>query len=281
MNKKTNLIYLLGAGRSGTTLLTAILNNHDDIEALGEMHQFFEFIENHKNCSCGIKLRNCKEWNLSDQFLNNLSSSNKEVTEKEERHFNILKLLFSKSYNKRYLNMQEQTFSEIHLKKERKWYVDSSKYIARYLLLKKSKQLNLKGIYLVRDPRGVVHSFNKKVQTSKAPLSALLYYNIINLLAEIVRRKDNTILKIRYEDLVEKPELTLSQIYSYIFEQTIEIKHLPDYIKMPHIIGGNRMKTKKKIKIKPDKKWKKLKRNNQIIYYILSLPFVILNKYKI
>ena len=44
MSQLINIIYLLGAGRSGTTLLATLLNNHDSIKTLGEMHQFFEFL---------------------------------------------------------------------------------------------------------------------------------------------------------------------------------------------------------------------------------------------
>lgn len=281
MLNKINLIYLLGAGRSGTTLLATLLNNHSQIETLGEMHQLYEFIEEGKKCSCGENLKTCKEWSFSKAFLENNISEYRNISEKKEAHQNIFRLLLKNTEDKQYLKIQEEIFKHIQQERQSKWYVDSSKYIARFLLLKKSQKLNIKGVYIVRDPRGVVHSFQKKVQTSKAPLSALLYYNTINFFGEWVYRKHQDIMKVRYEDLVENPAQTLAKIYRHVFEEEIQPEVLPEYFKMPHIVGGNRMKTKQKIKIKPDKKWKSIKRYKQIFYYLIALPFSQTNKYKL
>ncbi len=52
MNNKTiPLLYLLGAGRSGTTLMATVLGNQPKIQAVGEMHQFHEHLSNNKKCS--------------------------------------------------------------------------------------------------------------------------------------------------------------------------------------------------------------------------------------
>ena len=282
MSQPINVIYLLGAGRSGTTLLATLLNSHKDIETLGEMHQFFEFLDDKKNCSCGESLKTCHEWKAAVNSLESNLNFKKKFVEKEEKHSKIPELLAGKTADRMYLNIQEEIFSEIQKHRPNKWYLDSSKYIARYLLLKKSKKLNIKGIYVVRDPRGVVHSFQKKVQTSKKPLSAILYYNTINLFAEIAYRMDNDILKIRYEDLVEKPEETLSCIYSHIFDGKTDVEKLAQFFEIPHIVGGNRMRTSQKIQLKKDDQWiKNILRYKQIIYYYLCYPFMKINKYRV
>ena len=281
MNQLIDIVYLLGAGRSGTTLLATLLNNHDSIKTLGEMHQFFEFLDDDKNCSCGKSLKNCNEWKDAVNSLKFNANSKREFVEEEEKHGKIPGLLAGKTADRKYLTIQEEVFSSIHEHRPSKWYVDSSKYIARFLLLKKSKKLNIKGIYVVRDPRGVVYSFQKKVQTPKRPISALLYYNIINLFGEIAYRLDNDTIKIRYEDLVDKPEETLSYIYSHIFDEKIEVEKLVQYFEIPHIVGGNRMKIEKRVKLKPDQKWKTFKRYKQVLYYLIAFPFSKLNNYKI
>jgi len=282
MPNKFNLIYLLGAGRSGTTLLATLLNNLEKIETLGEMHQFYEFLEEGKNCSCGEKLQHCLVWkNIQAKLSLEEISRQRKLLDEAEKHGKIPKLLFGKSVNQPYLQIQEELFAQLQQQRKSEWFVDSSKYIARYLLLKKSNKINLKGIYVVRDPRGVVHSFRKNVQTSKSPLSALLYYNLINFFGEIVYRLDKGVLKIRYEDLVENPDVTLAKIYTHIFEEKTTDEVLPEYFKMPHIVGGNRMKAKEKIRIQPDKKWKSMVKSKQILYYMLSLPFVFINRNKI
>lgn len=282
MSNKINLIYLLGAGRSGTTLLATLLNNHEDIETLGEMHQFIEYLDEDKNCSCGQKLRSCTIWNLSPKLINSDIKSKRSYCEKKESHKNIPALIFNKKADKRYISIQEHIFSALSKNRKSKWYLDSSKYIARYLLLKKSKKLNIKGIYLVRDPRGVICSFQKKVQTSKRPLGTILYYNLINIFGELVSRNNRNILKIKYEDLIESPEQVLGEIYKHVFSSTKNSVNLPEYSTMPHIVGGNRIKTKKRIHLSNDTDWhRKIPRARQIMYYYLCFPFTYINKYKV
>ncbi|MBZ9777934.1 sulfotransferase [Psychroflexus sp. CAK8W] len=282
MSNKINLIYLLGAGRSGTTLLATLLNNHDDIETLGEMHQFIEYVDKDKDCSCGEKLTSCSTWNLSSDLMDSNIKDERLYCENKESHKNIPSLIFNKKADKRYISIQEHIFSALSGNRKSKWYLDSSKYIARYLLLKKSKKLNIKGIYMVRDPRGVINSFTKKVQTSKRPLSAILYYNMINLFGEVVSRNNRNILKIKYEDLVESPEQVLDEIYKHVFGSSKASVKMPEYFTMPHIVGGNRIKTKKRIHLSKDTDWQRnIPRARQIMYYYLCFPFTYINKYRV
>ena len=282
---KISLIYLLGAGRSGTTLLSALLNNHSKINAIGEIHQFYEHIEQNKNCSCGLKLEECLYWNKT---VRNLNKDKKDIhnavkySDEKEGHSNILRLIFRKSQDNKYLSYQERYFELINQYSKKEWLLDSSKYIARYLLLKKSNKLKIKGIYIVRDVRGVINSFDKKVQTQKSPLSAIAYYLLINFFGQLVCWIDKDVMKIKYEDLTKTPEKVLSRIYTHIFEQNQNEILLPKNFDMPHIIGGNRMKSNSMISIKSDLKWKRtIARPKQIGYYLLSFPIMLFNRYKI
>jgi hypothetical protein len=177
--EKINIIYLLGAGRSGTTMLTTVLNNHAKIFAVGEMHQFLDYVKDNKDCSCGEFLTDCSFWS---QILNELNVAEISKTDivnfsnEMEKHYNIPKHLINPTPNKKYSKIIDAVFEAIDKKVEKPWLLDSSKYIARYLLLKKNKSLNVKGIYMVRDVRGVIHSFGKNVQTPKKPFSAIMYY---------------------------------------------------------------------------------------------------------
>lgn len=283
MDDKINLVYLLGAGRSGTTLLATLLNSHKDIETLGEMHQFIEHLDEGKNCSCGQKLRSCPKWDLPSKLAEDCLKSKRSYCEKKEGHTNIPSLLLKGKEDKTYNAIQEHVFSTIKDVRPSKWYVDSSKYIARYLRLQQCSHLNLKGIYLIRDTRGVVYSFRKKVQTTKSPLSTLIYYNIINFFAELVYRNNKKdILKIRYEDLVEYPEATLSKIHAHILDEEARIGNLPEYFEVPHIVGGNRLKQNDRIRIDKDNKWKtRTSTFMKTFLFLLSFPYMLINNYKL
>lgn len=280
----TLLIYLLGAGRSGTTLLATILNHHPEITTLGEMHQFSEHVLKNKKCSCGLALDECSFWSDIIPKID-FEGTDFSAIEKEynslERHYRIPKFFFQKNPHIKYLERSHKIFDAIFEIINTQYVLDSSKYIARFLLLNRSNKYPVKGIYMVRDVRGVIHSFNKKVQTSRSALSALLYYNLINFWGELVYRLYPNVIKVKYEDLITDPESTIQNIYDFLFENE-QIPDNPDEFLMPHIIGGNRLKNKQKIKLNKEQAWiKESSFFKKCAHYLLAWPFMLINKYKI
>ena len=57
------VVYVMGAGRSGSTVLDTILNNHEDVIGVGELvHLFIEGSAVKENCSCGEARDTCEIW---------------------------------------------------------------------------------------------------------------------------------------------------------------------------------------------------------------------------
>lgn len=282
--KHKNILYLLGSGRSGTTLLATILNSTSKVDTVGELHQFYSHLNDNLKCSCGKFVTECGFW---QQVLSHLKIDNKTIERfvinqnKEEEHKHIPFLLLGKKASYDYIESQERLFNAIGAFKN-EWILDSSKYVGRFLLLSQIKSLNVKGIYVVRDIRGVVNSFNKQVQTPKKPISTIFYYLLTNTFAQLICWLDKGVIKLRYEDLVDNPHQAIENIYiSLLKAEEINI-NLNEAFDVPHIIGGNRLKRNKTITIKKDMEWKQnISRFNQIIYYFLCLPFMLINRYKI
>jgi hypothetical protein len=280
----------MGAGRSGTTILATVLGGVKEITTLGEMHQFLDHLLNKNPCSCGEQLNDCHFWspivaNLQKKYTKEdlIKINNHNI--KVENHNHIIKSLISS--DKKYVTFQQELIALIKEQKPSEYYLDSAKYISRALQLSKIKGLNVKIVYLVRDVRGVINSFGKKVQTTKSPLSTIVYYSVINFFGQwvywILGKKK--VLKLRYEDFVETPRNTLNQIQNFaacdMFEAINKLESNEPF-NMPHIIGGNRMTEKSSVKLKSDLQWKKnISRPKQMAYYFLTLPFMLLNKYKI
>lgn len=282
--KKIKLIYFFGPGRSGTTILSTVLNAHKEIKAVGELHQFYDYLSNNKECSCTTPIRACGFW---QPILNRLPYAENQMgmalnqTRKQEKHHKVLQAAFDKP-TKEYTNYQKALFKAISEQTEEKYILDSSKYVARYLWLKKMEFLDVKGIYLVRDVRGVVNSFGKNVQTSRGPLSAILYYVATNTIAQMVSWLHKGTLKIRYEDLMEDPNQTIDKIFKHLYLEPKIFDFDSELFDMPHIVGGNRIKSKSKLKLNPDEKWKsKMTKGKKLFYYMLAYPLMAINKYKI
>lgn len=291
---KTNIIYLIGAGRSGTTALATFLGNTKYILTVGEMHQFFEHIEDKKNCSCGDNLQDCKVWfkvleKLPKVYIEN-AKYYKEFCQKFEYHSAVPKYFFNKFSNEEleeYKKINETIFKAIESEYKPKYISDSAKYIGRYLGLKKSEKINLKTIYVVRDVRGVINSFSKSVQSPRGAMSTILYWLIVNSLAEILYRisPKGSIIKLRYESLIDEPIKEFERLEKFL---DIDMSDIKDKIKnddsfdMPHIIGGNRMKENKQIKFKKDIGWREQYSSiKKFYFYLLASPIMILNRFKI
>ncbi|MBT8264216.1 MAG: sulfotransferase [Muriicola sp.] len=284
-NSPTPIIYLLGAGRSGTTVLATVMNAHPNIHTAGELHQFYDHLLGKKVCSCGNSLESCEFWQGIYKQYSEASEKFKlwrETCEEKEAHRNIPKYFISSTKENTYNQIQSKLFAAIQTQTGNDYILDSSKYIARYLLLKRNKNLNVRGIYVVRDVRGVIASFKKKVQSSRSPLSAIFYYLTVNIAAQWVCWLDKGVIKVRYEDFMDDPGGILQQILTKIAPELNGPVSLPEDFEMPHIIGGNRMRNNKTVKLSFDEKWKRdLSKWQIILYYCLASPIMILNAYKI
>lgn len=291
---KTNIIYLMGAGRSGTTALATFLGNNKDILTVGEMHQFFEHIEDDKKCSCGESLHECELWSkvldkLPKEYIEN-AKDYKDFCEMFEYHSAVPKYFFRNfDVNEiaKYRDINETIFNIISEEYKPKYMLDSAKYIGRYLGLKKSEKLNIKTIYLIRDVRGVINSFSKSVQSPRSAFSTIFYWLVVNTVAEILYRASskNSMIKIKYESLIDEPIYELQRLEKFL---DLDLSDVKEKIKnngnfsIPHIIGGNRMKENKQIKFQKDISWRnKYTRLQKFFYYLLASPIMLLNRFKV
>lgn len=280
----------MGAGRSGTTLLATLLGNSEHIVTLGEMHQFLDYLLENKPCSCGQQLPDCEFWKpvlekIKAAYTTTQLAAFNKANKRLESHSQIIgSLLFR---DKKYQAFQKDLFTYIGQVHNSPLYLDSAKYISRGVQLAKTPGIDIKIVYVVRDVRGIIHSFKKKVQTSKSPLSAIVYYSTINsfgLLAQWVLGRKK-VMRLRYESLMSQPENSLRELSKFIGEDLSKVtQKLQDNepFTMPHIVGGNRLKANKRIKLSPDFAWKKSQsRPTQILYYLLTLPILFIFKYRI
>jgi hypothetical protein len=284
----------MGAGRSGTTALATFLGNSSNILTIGEMHQFFQHLAEHKECSCGKSLEECPLWfkvieNLPKDFRTK-AQEHEEFCEKFEYHSSIPKYMFNtftKDNLEKYHYINETIFNAIKMEHKEKFLLDSAKYIGRALGLRSSKNIDLKIIYVVRDVRGVINSFAKGVQTPRGAMSSIVYWLIINTIAEFVYRTSSkkNIIKLKYESLIDTPLEEFQRLEKFL---DLDMSDIKDKIKedkdfsMPHIIGGNRMKTNKSIKFQKDIAWRdKQSIVQKILYYIFASPIMLLNRFKI
>ncbi len=288
-----NIVYFLGAGRSGTTALATILNSHPDLRYTGELHHFFKYLSTDAYCSCGKRISQCSYWsNIINELPDSIKDNAQAVyqfTHSMEYHTAILPHLlhFTSSKRDRYAYIQQQLIGAIKNNTQAPDIIDAAKYIGRFLALKQAAFSNIKALYLVRDVRGVIWSFQKNVQTSQPPYRTLVYYYIINFIALMlyIFPSRSPILKIYYEDFIHKPDIVLQKIGAFLEHdmETVQQKiHNNASFPITHIVGGNRLKKKQAIKLRRDIEWQnKMPKWKQLLYYILALPLMLIHGYKV
>lgn len=263
-------LYILGAGRTGTTLLGIALSNNSELFDAGEILKFIDL--NGKPHGVEKESMNYKFWEkikieFYNKFNNNVES--KELTKIINRveghffflfnYFNIIRkrtLFIYQSYINTLINI-------IFKQSGREIIIDSSKYPGRALALKKylDKSISIKYIYIKRKPVDVVKSFSKTgiEQPKKNFWAANLYYFIINFFCHLFLKKidKNNYITVKYEDFINQPDSVLLSIQNKF---NIDLSNSIDLIKnrkelfTGYIFEGNRIRLKKSIKIVKIKK---------------------------
>lgn len=282
----------MGAGRSGTTALASFINAADDIVFLGELHHLPDYIEDNLNCSCGKTLRNCDSWrhlNLNDNIFTN--TKYREQQRLLESHKYVIKYLFTDlgKFQYFYQDANAKLLKKVTDQPGQSKMVclDSAKYIGRAIALSRNKRIDIRVIYMTRDPRGVASSFAKKVQTHKGTISVCIYYNVINFLAELASRTvlKGRVCKLRYEDLLTNPLQVFDAIESHAEVELHEVRrkiHNNESFDIGHIVGGNRLKSQKSIRFRNSDNWHEtIHILRRWAIYFLTLPFNFLNRYKL
>ena len=237
------VIYILGAGHCGSTLLSLCLDQHSSIIGLSEI---ITLNRKKPGWSGDRYALNDHFWSEVDRVMNErYRESLREVP------FNLRPSL--PSY---YLALQRNrtAFNCILNVAGKTIICDSSKDSKRLNMLLESKLFKVRVIYLVRDGRAIVHSYRRKYGSWLPG-----WFNLTSTDRAARRLKtrfgSNNWLTIRYEDMVTDLEGTLRKISNFA-----EINFEPTMLKPDTSnfkgLGGNNLLKRPIDSIKLDTAWK-------------------------
>ena len=231
-NKNKGIVYILGTGHCGSTLLDLLLSSHKDVFGCGELKyiQKGEFI-----CGCGQEKKACTFW--SDIRYSGISKS--------------------------------ELYAEIFQKSNDSWLVDSSKYGIGIEDFSTEMDVDIVTIYLVRDLRGYIYSCKKKEHPMMLSLYRWLRLTCLMIFKKLFTA-DNAIV-VWYDSLTEQPTRVINGIFTRMNIETVDMSFLEN-INAYHQIAGNRMKINKNIQVRKDIAWKeKLSQIEQVFLFVLEL----------
>jgi hypothetical protein len=290
MTKKIKVIYVMGEGRSGSTILDLLLSNHKRIVGAGELWSFYTGTDTTTGlCTCGLPFKDCNFWQLVRQrYLNEIGGSSIEPIRNQRRYYDRLMWVFP-----RLLGVHERGFNDyckslfsiykvLAEVSQKEVIVDSTKHIGRAVNLLKCPGIDVFLIHLVRDGRGVIWSRLRDKERDpslnrKGPLLSTLVWMTKNVLASLVGYfARDRIIKLRYEDLISAPVKELSRIGKLCGLDMDGVLHNlseKNIHRMGHQIGGNNKARSgdEKLNLRLDEEWKmRLSIRNRFMFGLIS-----------
>jgi UDP-N-acetylglucosamine transferase subunit ALG13 len=277
--------YLAGFGRSGSTLLERLLGEAKSAACLGEVvHLWERGLKRDELCSCGEPFSACPQW----QAIGRTAFGGWDKIDVErvialhdavDRHRRMPRTMlpftsralrgqlleYAGYYNQIYCAAAEVCGVEV--------VIDSSKHVSLAFALSHRRDVDLRVLQVVRDPRAVVYSWSKDVARPEATpgegeeqmakystVRASLWWLVSNALVEALRLRRVPRTRVRYEDLVTRPEETLRAAVRAL-DLPLEPKLDRDgndqvVLSRPHSVAGNPMRFHSgPITLRLDDKW--------------------------
>ena len=289
---KTNLISIVGAGHSGSTLLDLLLGMNSEITSVGEISHWDEYLKENRLCSCGDPTLECQFWsditrdwyaqienNQDKEQKTNTSSYSISGVANRVRHrislaatmllpmhkYSSLLYKLNPLAYKRAKNIA-RLYDLILARSGASIVCDSSKSVFRFRLLHALRPRSSKALFLTRDGRAVAASHYRR--QGRAPKASARSWRFINIYTELMLRTidKSSYMHVRYEELCREPEKTLKKICEFLgcsFHQ--EMLTFSDV--KPHNIGGNRMRMAGVSEIQEDLKWQTVLSSAQLIEF--------------
>ena len=232
-------IFIVGVGRSGTSLLQCMLNAHSKIAFPPETH----FVRSH--LAKGLSLSECKNQILKDQYLQHLGLDLEKIVAKSENCEDFYKKLMAE-----YLANKAKDFIGDKDPKN----IENLKVIKKYFP-------DALVVHVYRDPRAVISSRLKAKWSKDNPLwqHILAYKAQFNYMKQNQYIFGDNFVDLKYEKLLENPKAELEKILVK-FDLKFEMGMLDFFKSADDVVKGEEISWKenlyKPIMKKNIDKWK-------------------------
>ncbi len=275
------ILYLMGAGHVGSTVIDVVIGAHPRVESLGEAWKLpgaWADPASERVCACGTPIRACTFWCEARRVWAQL------VGDDDVARYVALMRRFegSRSGWPRLLRSQLRPTAELteYQRRNRALYeavsrvggkamiVESSLSPRRAYVLSTTPGIELYLVHLVRDGRGVIWSHQnpekRALRKSFRPAPAwqtTRYWISANLQSAYVysRLPAERRMRLRYEDFGTDPDAALGRLGAFAREDLSGLLTPDRAIRQPapvrHTPGGNRVRLMKEVQVRSDLGW--------------------------
>ena len=301
------VLSVVGPGRSGTTVLGSVLGEIDGFASMGELRWLWERgIRAERPCACGKTPEHCPVWSPVIRAtrsglapggpawtLDGLLAAQHELTALRYR-LRVLRSATGQDRGWGALSRVRTAMGEacrvFAAETDSSVVIDTSKRPYDAAVLAAVEGLDHYVVHMVRDPRGVVHSWRRgktfsvagetrMMGTRRIPSSVRRW--IANSLgSEVLRRRipPSRWLELRYEDFARDPQQAVSQIVALLGEEGAP-PFEPDgtvFLHPNHMVAGNPSRfTVGSVKIRSDEAWRsEMARRHQWLVELTTRPLM-------
>ena len=302
------VVFVAGAGRSGSTLLARLAGQCEEVAAVGELrhlHRSGALVgDPTQRCTCGETLDVCPFWTAIAQGVRARGRDPErfeQLRSSVDRIRHILQIRLSRqpsAFAKRrdeFLLYLRDIYELLLEQEGASVVIDSSKDPSFLFLALEIPEIEVEVVHLVRDPRAVAYSWTtRKVQpeivtdevympTYRVSRSAA-FWAATNLLAELASRRAKRYHRLRYEDFTRDPSGSVTRALDS------EANSLPfvdgsvaEFSQSEHHVGGNpdRFQTGRVV-ISEDERWKsRLRWSQRLMVTALCFPLMVRYGYRV
>jgi hypothetical protein len=208
--QRPQVMYVMGAGRSGSTILGVTLGNYENVFYAGELDGWLGR-SGEPQIDDAARVRFWSSVREQVGGASELFGRTAELSlERSMSLFRVRRWRERRRIRGPYRRVAEDLYRAVSRAAGTPLIVDTSHYPLRARELQALDGIDLYLIYLMRDPQSVVASFNRKdvAQYTKSTLTTNVYLWLTNLLCAWVflrNRRDRRIV-VRHEDFVADPD---------------------------------------------------------------------------
>jgi hypothetical protein len=279
------VLFVVGAARSGTTLVDLLLGRVPGLAVVGELRYLWQrgLLEG-RLCGCGRPVPECSFWRdvLTDARMDPASDPRGMVGALValERPNAIVDMFRHHAHPDRsdqaLADQVGAVLQSIAGRSGARVVVDSSKPPTYGRLLRMTPAVDLHVVHMVRDPRACAFS-QQRVRSSRDRADGALMrrqpawkaaatWDLWNLAADRLREPaPDKYLRVHYEDLVAEPEPWLRRIVRLVgLDEATVPATLPDHdlaLDVQHTVAGNPVRLARSVAVRPDREWTRCMRS--------------------
>jgi hypothetical protein len=322
------VLYVAGAGRSGSTLLDGILGQLDGFFSAGELRYLWErgLVEG-RLCGCGTPVGCCPTWRAvlaeacghevagpADAQARALAAWQRRVTRVRRAPAIVAASLVAHRVGPLpsraaarpdprapappgdLAALLGRVYGAARRQSGCRVLVDSSKLPSYGALLERLPEVDLYVVHLVRDPRATAWSWLRqrrlpdtvqpRLMQRQPPLKSALLWTLWNLVAALLWSGSERYLRLRYEDLVARPDEAVRRIATLLGEAPGRLPFpAPGTVALAptHSVAGNpaRLVTGE-VALRLDDEWaRRLRPRHKLLVTMATLPLLLRYRYRL